>query len=409
VTAEPGSPGAAGQTPGADVAPILYVTLSLDVGGAERHLAAVLPALAARGWPVSIYCTNRLGAFAERVRASGVDVIGPPLSREPGVQGKARRLAATALAGVKLAGVIRKLRPRIVHFFLPEAYLVGAPVALLARVPIRLMSRRGLNLYQRGWPGSAAIERRLHRRMTAVLANSRRVVDDLVAEGCRPDQLGLINNGVAIEGLGEGHDRGAIRAELGVAPEAFVMIVVANLIGYKGHADLLRGLSRVADRLPKPWTLLCVGRDEGAAAAISAEARTLGLEPNVRLLGVRSDIARLLAAADLAVLPSHEEGFSNAVIEAMASGLPQVVTDVGGNAEAVLAGEHGLVVPPRDPEALGTAVLRLAGDPDLRRTMGAAARTRARAHFSFATCVDRYEAVYRTLLAGRPVGDLDFS
>ncbi|MDX2159057.1 MAG: glycosyltransferase [Hyphomicrobiaceae bacterium] len=388
-------------------APILFVTLSLDVGGAERHLASLLPALARRGWPVSIYCTNRLGAFADDVRRAGVEVIGPPIERTAGAQRKMHRLRATALAGSRLVGVIRRLRPAIVHFFLPEAYVVGAPIALALGVPVRIMSRRGLNLYQRSWPGVRSIERKLHRRMSGVLANSRRVVADLAEEGCAPERIGLIYNGVALAGLDLPIDRRAVRDSLGIGPEAFVIVVVANLIHYKGHADLLAGLAGVTDRLPACWRLVCVGRDEGARASLVAMIGELGLSANVVLLGVRSDVAALLAAGDLAVLPSQEEGFSNAIIEAMAAGLPQVVTDVGGNAEAVIHGQHGLVVPPRDPIALGMAVARLAGDAELRARMGAAARERARARFALSACVDRYETVYRGLLAGSRIGDLD--
>ncbi len=380
---------------------ILFVALSLDVGGAERHLSSVLPELAQRGWPVSLYCMNRLGAFAAEVGAAGVEVIGPPVEREPGVQGTGRRLYGTARAGARLVGVIRRLKPAIAHLFLPEAYLIGAPMALLQRVPVCVMSRRGLNLYQRNWPGAASIERRLHPRMSAVLANSRRVADDLEAEGCRPDQIGLIYNGVALAGLGEPIDRVAVRRSLGIAPDALVAIVVANLIHYKGHADVLDALARIRDRLPEAMQLVCIGRDEGARAGLEQKARVLGLIGMVSFLGMRRDVPELLAAADLSILASHEEGFSNAVIEAMAAGLPLVVTDVGGNAEAVADGETGFVVPPRSPVPLSEAILKLVAEPGLRLRFGAAGQRRVRERFSLAASVDRYETVYRGLLTGR--------
>lgn len=379
---------------------VLFVALSLDVGGAERHLSSVLPELARRGWPVSIYCTNRLGVFAEPVRAAGVEVIGPPIERVPGPQSTWRRLWATGRAGSRLVGVVRSVRPQIAHFFLPEPYVIGAPAALALRVPVCVMSRRGLNHYQRKWPGVRAIERRLHRRMSGVLANSQRVAADLLAEGCQPGQVGVIYNGVALDGLDVPIDRDALRQSLGIAPGSLVMIVVANLIDYKGHADLLAALAGVRDRLPHPWSLLCIGRDEGARAGLERMVEAKGLGANVRFLGVRSDVARLLSVSDISVLPSHEEGFSNAIIEAMAAGIPLVVTDVGGNAEAVGDGEHGFVVPPRDPAELGDAILRLAGKPGLRCTFGQAAEERARRRFTLAACVDRYETVYRGLLAG---------
>jgi glycosyltransferase involved in cell wall biosynthesis len=301
---------------------------------------------------------------------------------------------------------MRRMRPEIAHFFLPEPYLIGAPSALMLRVPVKIMSRRGLNLYQRNWPGSAALERRLHRHMSAVLANSRRVADDLQAEGCAHDRIGLIYNGVALQGLDRPTDRLAIRAGLGLRPDAVVAIVVANLIGYKGHSDLLAALASIQTSLPEGFEVLCIGRDEGARAPLEAQRAALGLDGMVTFLGVRSDVPELLGASDLSILPSHEEGFSNAVIEAMAAGLPLVVTDVGGNAEAVVEGETGFVVPPRSPEALAAAILRMAGDEALRRRLGEAGRVRAGRRYSLEACIDRYDALYRGLLEGRSIESL---
>jgi glycosyltransferase involved in cell wall biosynthesis len=400
------SPGAAIASGTAALPRLLFVSLSLDVGGAERHLSSVLPGLVARGWPVSLFCMNRLGAYAPAVREQGVDVIGPPIERQPGQQGLIGRFRATVMAGSRLSSTMRRLEPSIVHFFLPEPYLIGAPIALLRRVPICLMSRRGLNLYQRNWPGAGAIERRLHPQMTAVLANSRRVVADLVAEGCAPARVGLIYNGVAITGLEPGMDREATRASLGLAPDDLVAIVVANLIPYKGHADILHALAGELARLPPNLKVVCIGRDEGARAGLEDLRARLGLDGRVHFLGVRNDVPALLAAADMSILASHEEGFSNAVIEAMAAGLPMVVSDVGGNAEAILDGETGLVVPSKAPAELGVAIRRLAGDDVLRRRFGAAARDRARDEFSLSACIDRYDALYRGLLAGRSLAEM---
>lgn len=388
---------------------VLVLALSLDVGGAERHLSSVLPELVRRGWPVSIYCTNRLGAFADEVRQGGVEVLGPPRERRPGTQTPLSRFYSTSLAGARLYGLVRRIRPQIAHFFLPEPYLIGAPMALLLRVPVTIMSRRGLNYYQANWPGAAAIERRLHPRMTAVLANSRRVAADLEAEGCDPSQIGLIYNGVAIAGLGDGMDRAAARRRLGLPAEGVLAIVVANLIHYKGHADLLRALAHVSARLPDGFQVLCIGRDEGALVALERQRAALGLDGMVHFLGVRNDVPAFLAASDLSILASHEEGFSNAIIEAMAARLPLVVTDVGGNGEAVLDGVTGFVVPPRSVEPMGEAILRLAIDPALRQRLGEGGRARVVEHFSFPACVDRYERLYLGLLAGKKVSELALS
>jgi glycosyltransferase involved in cell wall biosynthesis len=242
--------------------------------------------------------------------------------------------------------------------------------------------------------------------MSAIIANCRRVTEDLAEEGCTADQLGLIYNGVAIGNLGAPVDRTAIRAGLGIAPDALIATIVANLIPYKGHLDLLEALGQIRDRLASRFKVLCVGRDEGAQGELEARCRQLGLDDTVIFLGVRNDVADLLGASDIALLTSHQEGFSNSIIEAMAAGLPLVVTDVGGNAEAVVDGETGLVVPARQPAALGDAILELATDDELRGRFGRAGQERARRLFSLEGCVDRYERLYRGLLAGKRPAEL---
>ena len=299
--------------------------------------------------------------------------------------------------------MLRVGRPDVVHFFLPAAYLVGGIASLGAPVRRRVMSRRSLNDYQRDHPALARLERLLHRRMDAVLGNAQAVVDQLRQEGAPAARLGLIYNG--IDPASAADRRGEVRGRLGIAEDSLVAVLVANLIAYKGHADLLRGLAAERARLPPGWTLLCVGRDDGIGAELRALARHLGVAEQVRWLGQRDDASALLAAADIGILCSHQEGFSNAILEGMAAGLPMLVTDVGGNAEAVVDGETGLVVPAHDPAHLGAALASLAGDPARRRAMGAAGRRRVSEHFSLDACVAAYERLYEGLLTapGRPV------
>lgn len=387
---------------------ILYVIGTLDLGGAELHLKLIAPRLKRLGWEPTIYCLGRRGAQADEIQAAGVDVIGPPLPMAAiwrFILLRPIRLAASAV-GLLIQLISR--RPQIAHFFLPASYAVGGPLALLARTPNRVMSRRSLNLYQQKLPLVASLEHWLHKRMNAVLGNSEAVVRELIElEGCPPNRIGLIHNGIDTKAFFGQPGKADIRDQLSIDPESFVAIIVANLIPYKGHADLLDALSRVRDRLPQTWTLLCVGRDDGILPQLEDLARAQGIADRVRFLGERKDVPRLLAAADAGVLCSHQEGFSNAILEGMAAGLPMVVTDVGGNGEAVLDGETGFVVPPRDPEALGEAMLKLASDPSRRAKQGKKARARVEAHFSIQTCVGKYDRLYSALLAGEAVSDLD--
>jgi glycosyltransferase involved in cell wall biosynthesis len=296
-----------------------------------------------------------------------------------------------------LLSLIKRLRPAIIHFFLPGPYLVGAPVAIAAGVPIKIMSRRSLSDYQQKWPGAASLERMLHRHMDAVLGNSRAVVDELTNEGCPDSQVRLIYNGVRMSPLEV--TRAEARAALGLSEQAFVATVVANLFPYKGHLKLIAALADIGDKLPRPWKLLCAGRDAGEGLRITPLICEKGLGSNVHLLGERSDVPHLLAASDIGILtPNRNEGLSNAVLESMAAELPMVVTDVGGNAELVVDGETGFVVAAHDSEQLAAAILRLASNPDLRQAMGENAKKRAVEQFSLAAAVDQYCSLYEELL-----------
>lgn len=376
---------------------ILFVTKKLAMGGAERHLARLLPALMSRGFAVELFVLERGGELEAELATAGVTISG--LSRR---SGRAVHLLAAAVA---LYRRIRRARPEILHFFLPEPYLVGAVVAFAARHRTCIMSRRSLAHYQRNHPWFGRIERLLHRRMAALLGNSQAVVDELIAEAGDRRRIGLIHNGVTIGPFADDAARTAQRTALGISSSAFVMVIVANLFHYKGHADLFDALGTIASRLPRPWRLMVIGRDEGEGPHLRSQAERLGIADEIIWLGERRDVEALLPVADIALLVSHQEGFSNALIEAMGQGLPIIATAVGGNLDAVVDGESGLLTPPREPGALGAAILALASDPAKRRAMGLAARARTLAMFSQNACVTRYDRLYRNLdtVSLRPV------
>ena len=384
---------------------LLYVIGSLDLGGTERHLALIAPRLKRFGLNSSVYCLTQPGQLASEVSQAGVCVIPPPFAFAPQQDCFAVRGLKLFLSALKLFWVMLTARPRVVHFFLPASYLIGAPLSLAARVPIRVMSRRSLNRYQARNPFLGHCERWLHRRMTAILGNSRAVLRELVdEEGCPPECVALIYNGISVSGFKV--ERSSVDKGNGQGERPLVLITVANLIPYKGHSDLIAALGEIAAALPVGWSLRCVGREDGVGAGLKQQARALGIEDNVKFLGARTDIAALLATADIAVLASHEEGFANSILEGMAAGLPMVVTDVGGNGEAVVDGVTGLVVPPHNIRALGAAILELANDPNKRLAMGKLGRERAKMLFDIDRCVTSYARLYMGLREGLLPGEI---
>ena len=168
--------------------------------------------------------------------------------------------------------------------------------------------------------------------------------------------------------------RARIRTQLGVAPDRPVVIAVSRLVRHKGYPELARAMQGVPDT-----ELWVVGERLASDRGPNMEdvLREAGLGERLRMLGYREDIAALMAAADIFVLPSQFEGLPMSVIEAMLCGLPVVASDIRGPQEQVVEGETGLLVPMGDAGALRDAIARLAADPDLRRRMGEAGRDRA--------------------------------
>ncbi len=366
----------------------------------------ICPRLRERGFRPEIFLLTGGGELVDDVKNAGIPVH-EPLYKLPPKAGILRRVFRLGVVTLQLWVFLLRRRFDVVHFFLPENYVVGAPVALLSGHRRLVMSRRSLNCYQSRFPLLARIERFLHRCGIAILGNSRRVVSQLhEEEGVPEEQLGLIYNGIDLTAYASAPSRQAVRNKLGIADEALVMSMVANLIPYKGHADLLEALRLVKDDLPAGWRLLVVGRDDGIGPRLKLLAAQMGLAENILFLGTRNDVASLLTTSDIGILPSHEEGFSNVLVEGMAAGLPMIATDVGGNVEAVVDDVTGLIVPPKDPALLSVAIIRFAMNAAERASMGNAARRRVQELFSIERCVDNYERFYRAFLRGAKVGEI---
>jgi glycosyltransferase involved in cell wall biosynthesis len=371
---------------------VTVVTSRLDIGGTERHLTRVLPALQRRGIDLSLYVMERGGPLEAELSAQGVRVEGP----------KRARFLHWPRVTLGLTRYLRREQPAIVHFFLPRPYVYGSVAAELAGQRRRIMSRRSLTDYQAGYPLLGVLERLLHRRTAALIGNSAAVVEQLAAETGDRQKLALIHNGIQLAAPIAASERRLLRSALQIPNDALTIAVVANLIAYKGHGDFIAALALIKDSLPAPWRLLAIGRDDGVGADLKRQVESANISDNMMWLGERSDVGALLAASDIFVLPSHQEGFSNALLEAMAASLPAIATAVGGNLDAVTDDETGLLVRPNDPNALAAALIRLAGDPALRRRLGDAARQRVQQRFSLDACVARYEKMYRALAEPMP-------
>ncbi len=387
---------------------IIIVVSSLDVGGTERHLISILPKLISYGWPIRVITTFKKGVLASEFEKKGIFVscaINEKylhwLEKFPTVLNRLVRMILGIFSlALKFNNKNQNYKNSILHFYLPEAYIVGMLAALLARFKgFKIMSRRSLNCYQQksrfiGW-----LERKLHPKTSVITGNCQALISQLQAEECVPlEHLRLIYNGIDTAAFMPTESPGAVRNALGIHQNAIVIVKTANLIPYKGHTDLLIALSKIKNQLPEYWYLICLGRDDGIGNTLQQQAENLGLSKHILWLGTRSDIANLLFSADIGILcPFKNEGFSNAVLEGMAAGLPMVVTDIGGNKEAVINNQTGYVVEPRNPDSLAIAILDLINNPDKAKQFGQAGQQRVREHFSLNACVDAYEKLYSAL------------
>lgn len=383
---------------------VLYLLGSLDVGGTERQMSLVLPELARRGWAIEVMVLSGEGAFGEPLRAAGIPVGKVPFRPAPAIP----RLRGFLNMRAQAAALARRLRsapPKILHCFLPTCCVVGGWAARTAGFAPVAMSRRSQANRPSLHPGDKWLETRALRRADLVFGHSRWVLSDLQAEGIAPERLTLVHNGVAIGPQPDDALRAAVRAELGWAAEEVVGVVVANLHRYKGHGHLLRGVAAMMQGRTD-WRLAFVGSGSAEYTnALRMQVAEAGLAQNVAFLGRRLDVPRILAAADIGLLPSDHEGFSNGLLEYMVAGLPVIATATGGNLDAVEDGRSGYLVPVADGDALGRAFASLVGDPGLRQQFGAASRAKVEAEFSLKACVSGYEAAYRALLQGPPLID----
>jgi glycosyltransferase involved in cell wall biosynthesis len=221
----------------------------------------------------------------------------------------------------------------------------------------------------------------------AVSTDTRRHLIETL--GRKAEQVIVIPNGVPVRP----GNRDATRASLGVDPEDVLILAVGTLVERKGHSILARALAQLPTDLPR-WKAVVAGYGP-ERENLERLIRELDLEGRMELLGVRTDVPDLQAAADIFAMPSLWEGLPLAILEAMLADNPIIASGISGIPEAVESGTDGILVPPGEVEPLRAALEKLLRDGDLRRAMGQSAKRRALAHHTMAVMTDAYERLYR--------------
>ena len=290
---------------------------------------------------------------------------------------------------------LRRLHPDVLHYNDAHALLAAGVAAAGLKIPARIAARRVLFPVRRTIPYRLFADR--------VVCVSEAVAGVCLASGLSRQSLRVVYDGVNPARVASG-DRHRGRRALDVAEDQLLLVTIARLTGCKGHATLLKALPAVFRRYPQALSVLA-GDGELAADLQSLCAR-LGLEGRVRLLGFRHDVPDLIQAADLFVLPSHQEGLCSTLIDAMLAGRAIVATSVGGIPELVGGAGPGSeplawVVPPRDPAALAEAIGAALASPDERALRAERARRQARRLFTADQMVEATWAVCAELLHKR--------
>jgi glycosyltransferase involved in cell wall biosynthesis len=381
---------------------ITYVLPNVESGGTERHVLALARRIDRSRFSLSLVTTAGGGAlYPDFAALIPVTVMGDPNRARQFRKGSMEQLLTIAA----LSHRMRRERPDIVHAYLPAANVIGPVAARLSTVPRVIVSKRSLADYKEGHPFLRQMELLGNRLADVVLVNSDAVQRDVErTERCWKGKFRKIYNGVAPIPAWTKGEAEAFRRREGFSPDGLLVLCVSNFFAYKGHDDLVEAAARLMASFPGV-TFLLVGRESGALGATRSLVARLGVGGHIRFLDSRTDVPDLLRAADLFVHPSHQEGFSNAILEAMAAGLPVVACDVGGNPEAVVDGVTGRLVPPRDPTTLATAMAEILADPGKGRSMGEAGRRRAAERFSLDRMVREIEEMYESLTLRGPRGN----
>jgi glycosyltransferase involved in cell wall biosynthesis len=358
---------------------IAYLIDSLNRAGTQTALVHLARGLAEKGWEQRVYCLNNRvhPAIQAQLAAAGVEVV---------VIGKLPLLFGTGF--LRLFLDFRSWAPQVVQTLLPVADIVGRTTAYLARVPVVVTSIRARNI------DKPALLRRLDRLTMPwadrVVFNAENVIPFSIAEeGVQPGQVVCIPNGVAAR-------PGAAFPDEFRQPEGAILLgTVGRLRPQKGIEVLIQAMPAVLQAVPGV-RLLVIG-DGPQRPELEALAVGLKVQQAVDFLGERTDVPDLLAGLDLYVHPAYFEGMPNAVMEAMAAGLPVVATDVDGARELITSGETGWLVPPGKPETLAAQITSVLQDRDSARRIGTAAAALMAENYSIEQMVGAFDQLYRDL------------
>jgi glycosyltransferase involved in cell wall biosynthesis len=358
---------------------VIHLQKVAGISGSEAHLLSLLPRLRSRGWDIRMMMLheNEPGAwdFARALEARGVPLDEIHL-----------RSDVDPFAFVRLVAYLARMRPDILHTHLVHADAYGLLAGTAARVPLRFSTKHGFNEFREA-PYFGLADRTVASLAHVHIAISRglaRYLEDV--EGFDDESFEIVHYGIDPDGEPKPY-----------ADRVPRLLCVGRLIPIKGHLVLLRAFAQAKKELPD-LRLDIAGRGP-LEPALKALALELGVMDSVRFLGQVTPIQSAIEQAAVVVVPSMGEGFGMVALEAMERARPVIAAAIGGLGELVRDGETGVLVPAGEAEPLRDAIVRVAGDLELARTMGEAGRRRALTRFLQQFCTDRTELLYEGALS----------
>lgn len=374
---------------------ILYIIDHIHgFGGTERHLYNVVQHLDKEKFSCYLLVMDAVPSVVRLYEEAGCHVLPHRLDKIYNWQ--AMRI------GREVIRFIKEEHIDVVQTFHFGSDTFGSIVSRLAGVPILISSRRDLGSYRTGYV--KLIDRLTQRLFHRYLSVCRAVSDTLVDDGVSKNRITEIPNGVDLSKwqATDEKSRGEARRRLNIEPEVFVIGNLSHFRPEKGHTIFFEAIRRVAPQISK---LKVFALGAGRQPMLQMIEHLIQQDPilhKIVTIDKVDDVSHFLPAFDVACLtPTMNEGFSNALIEEMAAGMPVIATDVGGNAEAVEHGVSGLIVPPKNAGAIAEALLKLYEQPELRRAMGKAARTRVEKFFTLDKMINQMERFYLSVLTGK--------
>ena len=367
---------------------VMHVLFSLRLGGTEAAVVKLVNAL------------DRTRVNSAVVGCKRGDGLKDRLERDVAAFEFDRRDGNDPMIIARLASLFRRERPDIVHTHSWGTLCEGLIAARLAGIRHVVHGEHGTMDTR---PRNVVIQRWAWRRMDSVLSVSSRLADRMADQiGFERRRIHVIRNGIDTARFRPAL-RNESRAALGLAGNECVIGTVGRLVPVKDQATFVEAIARLKERGVRVKALIA---GEGPLRReLESQAAVRGVSDRLVMLGARTDVERVLAALDVFVLSSVSEGWSNTILEAMASGVPVVATHVGGADESVDDGRTGTLVPASNPGAMADAVAALLAAPDVRARFGAAGRLRAEREFSLDAMTSAYTDFYTDLVAGRPRGD----